>query len=136
LRRVLEVRDRGCRFPGCGLRDTDAHHVVHWADGGETSLENTVLLCRYHHRLVHEGGWEVEWWGRERAVFKDPGGSVHYDGGWRRDDRHEPASAEALVASNRRRGVRPGALTASARWKREADIPFDVLCRASEAALN
>jgi hypothetical protein len=49
LRRALDVRDRGCRFPGCGLRFTEAHQVVHWADGGETSLENTLLLCRYHH---------------------------------------------------------------------------------------
>ena len=46
LRRALEYRDRGCRFPGCGLRFTDAHHVRHWADGGETSLGNCALLCR------------------------------------------------------------------------------------------
>ena len=46
LRRALEARDRGCRFPGCGLRFTDAHHVKHWADGGETSLRNMALLCR------------------------------------------------------------------------------------------
>jgi hypothetical protein len=59
LRRALEARDRGCRFPGCGLRFTDAHHVKHWADGGETSLRNLVLLCRRHHRAVHEGGVSV-----------------------------------------------------------------------------
>ena len=49
LRRALEFRDRGCRFPGCGLRFTDAHHVRHWADGGATKLDNLVLLCRFHH---------------------------------------------------------------------------------------
>src|SRR5205809_163515 len=52
---------RTCRFPGCERRRfTDAHHVKHWAHGGETSLENLVLLCRHHHRLLHEGGYSIE----------------------------------------------------------------------------
>ena len=60
LRRALEARDRGCRFPGCSHeRWLDAHHVVHWADGGETSLGNTLLLCGRHHRLLHEGGFAI-----------------------------------------------------------------------------
>ena len=55
IRRALEERDRGCRYPGCASRFTEVHHVKHWADGGETSLANTVLLCRRHHRALHEG---------------------------------------------------------------------------------
>ena len=59
LRRALVERDGGCRFPGCGQSRCDAHHVKHWADGGETSLDNTLLLCRFHHRLVHEEGFQL-----------------------------------------------------------------------------
>ncbi|HSG48578.1 MAG TPA: DUF222 domain-containing protein, partial [Longimicrobiales bacterium] len=60
IRRVLEERDGGCRFPGCGRRLTDAHHIQHWAEGGETKADNLVLLCRHHRMLVHEGGFRVE----------------------------------------------------------------------------
>lgn len=61
LRRALHVRDGGCVFPSCDRPPpwTDAHHVVHWANGGSTSLDNVVLLCRTHHRLVHEGRWRI-----------------------------------------------------------------------------
>jgi Domain of unknown function (DUF222)/HNH endonuclease len=56
LRRALNARDSGCRFPGCTFhRFTDAHHVQHWADGGETKLSNLITLCRAHHRMVHTG---------------------------------------------------------------------------------
>jgi len=60
LRRALTYRDAGCRFPGCGLKFCDAHHVEHWAEGGETRLDNLVLLCKMHHRCVHEEGYGVE----------------------------------------------------------------------------
>jgi hypothetical protein len=60
LRRALASRDRSCRFPGCSARAfIEAHHLRHWAQGGETSLENLVLLCSFHHRLVHEGGFTL-----------------------------------------------------------------------------
>ena len=59
LRRALQTRDRQCRFPGCHARRCDAHHVHHWADGGATRLDNLVLLCRRHHRAVHEEGFTV-----------------------------------------------------------------------------
>jgi hypothetical protein len=56
IRRALNSRDRGCRFPGCTFtRYVDGHHVKHWAHGGETKLSNLVTLCRFHHRQVHEG---------------------------------------------------------------------------------
>jgi hypothetical protein len=72
LRRALASRDRGCRFPGCMSRcSVDAHHIEHWARGGPTSLENLVQLCRFHHRLLHEGGFSVERAGSD-FVFRRP----------------------------------------------------------------
>ena len=74
IRRALEFRDQGCRFPGCTSKHCDAHHIVHWGDGGETKLSNLVLLCRRHHRLLHEGGFGVRL-ARDGAVqFTDPRG--------------------------------------------------------------
>jgi hypothetical protein len=61
LRRALNARDQGCRFPGCThKRFVDAHHIHHWAHGGETKPSNLVTLCRFHHRIVHEGGVRIE----------------------------------------------------------------------------
>jgi hypothetical protein len=74
LRRALSSRDRGCRFPGCtNHRTVDAHHIEHWANGGATSLDNLVQLCRHHHRLLHEGGYTVTKTGAE-FVFRRPDG--------------------------------------------------------------
>jgi hypothetical protein len=74
LRRALEHRDGGCRFPGCGRRLCDAHHVETWADGGATSLANTLLLCRRHHRAVHEEGFSMELAPDGEARFYRPDG--------------------------------------------------------------
>ena len=72
MRRALRARDGGCRFPGCtNTRFVDGHHIEHWADGGETSLNNLVLLCRHHHHLVHEGGYACERLPDGNIVFKD-----------------------------------------------------------------
>ncbi|HET9491458.1 MAG TPA: DUF222 domain-containing protein, partial [Methylomirabilota bacterium] len=60
LRRALQHRDRGCRFPGCGVRFAQGHHLRHWAQGGPTTLSNLALLCRRHHRSVHEEGYRVD----------------------------------------------------------------------------
>ncbi len=79
IRRALEERDRGCRFPGCGCRFTEAHHVKHWADGGETSLRNTLLLCRRHHRAVHEGRVKVSVNSDGTVLFFTPKGRMLVD---------------------------------------------------------
>ena len=74
IRRALSARDGRCRFPGCESRHCDAHHVRHWADGGATRLDNLVLLCRRHHRAVHEGGFSVTLQENGEARFTHPGG--------------------------------------------------------------
>ncbi len=69
MRRALRVRDKGCRFPGCtNTRFVDGHHIQH---GGETSLDNLVMLCRHHHHLVHEGGFICEKASDGEVHFKD-----------------------------------------------------------------
>jgi len=77
IRRALDDRDKGCRFPGCeNRRWVDAHHIVHWARGGETKLDNLVLLCGHHHRLVHEGGFKVIHQGDGSLDFRRPDGKT------------------------------------------------------------
>jgi hypothetical protein len=107
LRRALHARDRTCRFPGCeNSRFVDAHHLRHWARGGETKLDNLLLLCRHHHRLVHERGF---------AVQALPGGQI----GFRRPDgaaiEHAPGAPRsdpvALVRDNAHAGPAIGADT-------------------------
>ena len=72
MRRALGIRDGGCRFPGCtNSRFVDGHHIKHWADGGETSLDNLVLLCRHHHHLVHEGGFDCKKSADGEIYFED-----------------------------------------------------------------
>jgi hypothetical protein len=72
MRRALRMRDEGCRFPGCtNDKFVDGHHIEHWADGGETDLDNLVLLCRRHHHLVHEGGFGCEKTASGELIFRD-----------------------------------------------------------------
>src|SRR5690606_7584223 len=126
LRRALEVRDRGCRFPGCGLRFTDAHHVVHWADGGETSLDNCVLLCGFHHRLVHEGGWRIQLWKPGEPVFIDPRGKPPGTGECRPPRRWPEKSVEAWLEETGRRGIDPDEWSASASRNHGSDVALRV----------
>ena len=74
LRRALHHRDHGCRFPGCGVRVTEGHHIRHWARGGATTLSNLALLCRRHHRAVHEEGFEIAHGHDGGFTFRRPDG--------------------------------------------------------------
>jgi hypothetical protein len=83
MQRALRSRDGGCRFPGCTRhRFVDAHHIRHWADGGDTSIDNLVLLCRHHHRLVHEGGFGVERLAGGALRFSRPDGRIVEEHPW------------------------------------------------------
>jgi hypothetical protein len=74
---LARSRDRGCRFPSCThARFLHAHHIKHWAKGGETSIDNLVTLCSYHHRLVHESGFGVERAGPQGVRFRRPDGRI------------------------------------------------------------
>ena len=75
IRRALALRDHGCRFPGCPhTRFLHGHHIEHWLHGGETSVENLVLLCTAHHHMVHEGGWSVVRTSEGEIRFTSPAG--------------------------------------------------------------
>ena len=74
LRRALHHRDRGCRFPGCGVRVGQGHHIRHWAQGGPTTLSNLALLCRRHHRAVHEEGYQLDRQPDGELRFRRPNG--------------------------------------------------------------
>ncbi len=133
LRRALEARDRGCRFPGCGLRFTEAHHIVHWADGGETSLRNMALLCRTHHRAVHEGRVQICMDVGGQVAFFTPRGKVLFDAPKTKFlDPLETAEESAQEPSPR---INPGPAhdSGAAKWKRDTDIPYEVEARAWEA---
>lgn len=115
LRRALNARDRGCRFPGCThKRYVDAHHIHHWAHGGETKVSNLVTLCRFHHRKVHEGAVIVQVLDDGALRFIQPNGesfdsvAPNYTqplGDW-----------QHLRAVHREHGISIDAKTAAGRW--------------------
>ena len=129
IRRALRTRDTGCCFPGCTFKHhLDAHHIEHWADGGATRLDNLLMLCRWHHRTVHEGGIQIE----RRA-----------EGGWRfvKPDGREfetlplelPQSYawSDLERANRAQGIVIDSDTAVTRWRGERmdyDLAVSGLC--------
>jgi 5-methylcytosine-specific restriction endonuclease McrA len=114
IRRALQQRDRGCRFPGCGVRVTQGHHLRHWAQGGPTTLSNLALLCRRHHRAVHEEGYRVE---------RQPDEGLRF---WRPDGRELPEvpapaavpedPVQTLRAGHAERGLHVHARTACPGW--------------------
>ena len=117
LGRALRSRDQGCRFPGCThTRYVDAHHVRHWAHGGETKPSNLVSLCHFHHRLVHEGGIHVEVLDKSTFRFVRPDG--------RSFDSTAPGPARPfdwgdLAEQHRDDGIRITQSTAVTRWRGE-----------------
>ncbi len=77
IRRALWIRDQGCRFPGCmNQRHLHGHHVKHWLHGGPTSLDNLVLLCGFHHRLLHEAGFAVKLQPDGDVEVRNPAGAI------------------------------------------------------------
>ncbi len=117
LRRALAARDRHCRFPGCTATRCDGHHIRHWARGGATALDNLVLLCRRHHRAVHEEGFRVTLGDDGEAHFFRPDGEPLPEA---------PASPTVtgaplapMTAQLGRAGIRLGPHTATPAWRGE-----------------
>jgi hypothetical protein len=114
LRRALQYRDRGCRFPGCGVRFGQGHHIRHWAQGGPTTLSNLTLLCRRHHRAVHEGGCQVERGPEGELQFRRPDGRPLPEVPLPPDVPDDPV--DTLRARNEAEGVHLHAHTATPGW--------------------
>jgi 5-methylcytosine-specific restriction endonuclease McrA len=117
IRRALHHRDRGCRFPGCGLPFGQGHHIRHWAHGGPTTLSNLAMLCRHHHRAVHEEGYEVERRPDGTLRFRRPDGRLLPDVPPPPAVPHDPA--KALRATHEALGLRLHARTACPGWQGE-----------------
>jgi hypothetical protein len=115
LRRFLKARDKGCRFPGCtNTRHVDAHHIQHWANGGETKPSNLVSLCGFHHRKVHEGGIEVQMLDDGAVRFVNLDGTVI--------DSNVPVPSGdwmQLPLQHEREGIHINKRTAATRWAGE-----------------
>ena len=117
LRRALQHRDKGCRFPGCGRLFGQGHHIRHWAHGGPTTLSNLTMLCRRHHRAVHEEGFQVERLADDELCFRGPDGRLL-------SDVPPPAAmpanpVDSLRAQNDAGGLHIDARTSTPGWQGE-----------------
>jgi len=117
LRRALHHRDRGCRFPGCGVRFGQGHHIRHWANGGPTTLSNLALLCRRHHRAVHEDGYQLARQPDGELEFRHPDGRLLPEVPPRPEVPDDPVGA--LRARHDAEGLVVHAHTATSGWLRE-----------------
>jgi hypothetical protein len=138
LRRAINARDQGCRFPGCiNKKYVDAHHIHHWADGGETKQSNLVSLCRFHHRKVHEGGITIQVLDDGAFRFSRPSGESL--------DSTAPGHTQPLgdwmqlPAEHREQGIYIDDRTAATRWDGEGTdfgYAIEMLLRQSRRARN
>ncbi len=121
IRRAIEARDRGCRFPGCERRHYLAgHHIDHWANGGETSEANLVMVCHHHHTLLHEGGYSIRRHARGRLSFRRPDGKRIPDA-----PRRPGGSPDRLAQANRRASLAITPETAVTGWQGDhLDLPL------------
>jgi len=114
LRRALQHRDGGCRFPGCGVRFGQGHHIQHWAHGGPTTLSNLAMLCRRHHRAVHEEGFGLRRLADGELEFRLPSGEVLPAVPALAPTADDPAGT--IRAQNETRGVQIHPRTAMPSW--------------------
>ena len=121
LRRALHHRDHSCRFPGCGVRFGQGHHIRHWAQGGPTTLSNLALLCRRHHRAVHEEGYQLDRLPHGELRFRRPDGQLLPDVPPPLELPGDPV--KFLRAMNEAAGLRLDARTTMPSWFGE---PLDV----------
>jgi hypothetical protein len=124
LRRALHARDRACRFPGCSVRFGQGHHIRHWAEGGPTTLSNLALLCRRHHRAVHEEGYQVERQSDGPLRFLRPDGSPLPDVPPLAELPPDPV--EVIRTRNKGQGLRINARTAFPTWAGRLNVGWTV----------
>ena len=125
IRRALQHRDNGCRFPGCGVRFGQGHNIRHWARGGPTTLSNLTMLCRRHHRAVHEEGYQIERQPDGELQFRRPNGWIIPEVPRSPDLPADPVTV--IRARNEKNGVALHARTTMPGWLGESlDVAYAI----------